>query len=163
MKIRTDFVTNSSSSSFITIRAVKLDGSTVETRLNSMGFADEYIFFASSIKKLVNRRTCTGEEILKTLQHMYRTRSLDDVLENTNAGAPLRSITNLKDCREIIITEKLTGDITHQIDCENEDGELVCPYSASVTAAYNVQEDRYAPMQYTAEDDDDNELTVIMN
>lgn len=161
MKIRADFVTNSSSSSFITILAVKHDGNTVRIQLNSEGFAEENIFFCTSIRKLVNRRTRNGQEILRNLQKMYRTRSLDHLLESTNAGAPLCDIADLQECREIIITEELSGDVMEQIDCESEDGELVSPHTASVTASYDVQGDRYAPMQYTAEDDDGNELTVI--
>ena len=96
MKIRTDFVTNSSSSSYITIIATKKDGSVITESLESAGFPDNQIFYAG-IERIVEATTADGDEILRNIQKMYNNLRIDYLLDESGDSHPLRCIKSMKE------------------------------------------------------------------
>ena len=161
MKIRTDFVTNSSSSSFITIIATKKDGTVVTDQLESEGYPEEMIYFGSGIEKLVNAETPDGEAILRNIQKMYQSPRIDYLLEDAGEDHPLRSIKDLKDLLKVEIQEEIFGEFLDGEYCTNADGDEVYPESATVIAAYDIQNDSYSEMKYSAKSETGEELTVF--
>ena len=157
MKIRVDFVTNSSSSSYITIVATMKDGTVITDRLESEGFADRQIYYAG-IRKIVGPDTASGEEILDNIQQMYCNTRIDCVLEEE--PHPLRDITDLKELLKIEITEEVGGDILDGDEFQDEDGDFVVAASAQVIATYDIQNNVYSELEYSAKGYDDQELTV---
>ena len=157
MKIRVDFVTNSSSSSYITIIATKKDGTVITDRLESEGFPDRQIYYAG-IQKVVGPDTASGEEILDNIQQMYCNTRIDCVLKDE--PHPLREITDLKELLKIEITEEVFGDILEGAEYQDENGDFASAASAQVVATYDIQNNVYK-FEYSAKGYDDQELNVI--
>ena len=160
MKIRTDFVTNSSSSSFITIIATKKDGTIITDKLESDGYPDKLIYFSSGIKKIVCAKTANGEEILKNIQKMYRNSRIDYLLDESGEEHPLRGIKSLKDLLKVNIKEEIYGDILDGIDCYDSKGEFAHPESATVEFSYDVEKEVYSKKKCFAVSEDGETLEV---
>ena len=171
MKFRTDFVTNSSSSSFITIIATKKDGTSIEEELESETCFGERIFFSSGIGKLVNAETVDGDEILRNIVEMYKSPRITYLIVDSKEDHPLRNIKNLQDLVKIEFQEEIYGDDLEIFvcydksgdliyPCHDEDGDVFFPNSAKVTVSYDVQNDSYSEMQYTVENSDGEHIAV---
>ena len=156
MKVRVDFVTNSSSSSYITIVATMKDGTVITDRLESEGFLDKQIYDAG-IEQVVNADTASGEEILDNIQEMYCNVRVDYFLDEK--PHPLRKITDLKELLKIEITEEVFGDILEGAEYQDENGEFASAASAQVVATYDAQNNVYK-FDYSAKGYDDQELSV---
>lgn len=161
MKIRTDFVTNSSSSSFITIVATKKDGSVIVDKLECDGNADDHIYFSECIDELVNQETKNGSMILDNIQKMYNNPRMDYLLDQSGEKHLLRNITDLKLLKKIEFSEEIFGDILDCITCIDEEGDFVCPASSQITISYNVEKDEYSEPFITAKNSDGDALEIF--
>ena len=111
MKFRTDLVTNSSSSSYITITATKTDGTVITDSLESDGIASDYLYCKNDLSRVVNPQTKNGEEILKNIQSMYFNPRIDYLLDDSGEDHPLRSVKDLKELLSIEIKEEIEGEL----------------------------------------------------
>lgn len=150
MRIRNDFVTNSSSSSFITIIATKIDGTVITDKLEADGICEEQIFFSDGIGEIVNAETKDGEEILRNIQGMYCNPSIDYQLDESDEELALRRIKDLKELLKIEIKEEIFGDVMDFIECVDADGEFVCAELAEVSVTYNIENNSYSEQRYSA-------------
>ena len=160
MKIRTDYVTNSSSSSFITIVATKKDGSVIVDKLECDGNADDHIYFSECIDELVNPETKNGSAILDNLQKMYNNPRMDYLLDQSGEKHLLRNITDLKLLKKIEFSEEIFGDILDCITCIDEEGDFVCPASSQITISYDVEKEEYSEPFITAKNSDGDALEI---
>ncbi len=154
------YLNNNASRSLITITATKTDGAVVKDWLRSKGVIDNQIYFSSGIENIVNSDTENGEEILRNIQKMYCCSQIDYLLDEAEDNRLLRSIESLDELLTIEITEEITGDVLVEVVCVNDEGEFVYPTSASVTVSYDVVNNTYSDMLYTALDNDGNILRV---
>ena len=141
MKIRTDFVTNSSSSSFITIIATKADGTIIKDTLESDGFPEDQIFFQDDLSEIVTAETENGEEILENIRSMYEKEH------------PLRAVKDLKELISIEIKEQVYGEIL--------EGEFDVPLDTAIAVmSYDVQNGTYSSKQCFTESGEEIEPSV---
>ena len=113
MKIRTDFVTNSSSSSFVTITITKKDGAVLEQEypMDDTGFGESlYTLEKEELLKLVSGHA-TVTELLNKLDDLYDGMLLDEDEENTFEGVTFEEILDIT--------------ITDLWNCDGEEGGMV--------------------------------------
>ena len=131
MKIRTDFVTNSSSSSFITIIATKADGTIIKDTLESDN----------------------GEEILENIRSMYCNDCVDYQFDDEEKEHPLRAVKDLKELISIEIKEQVYGEIL--------EGEFDVPLDTAIAVmSYDVQNGTYSSKQCFTESGEEIEPSV---
>ena len=153
MKIRTDFVTNSSSSSFITIIATKADGTIIKDTLESDGFPEDQIFFQDDLSEIVTAETENGEEILENIRSMYCNDCVDYQLDDAEKEHPLRAVKDLKELISIVIKEQVYGEIL--------EGEFDVPLDTAIAVmSYDVQNGTYSSKQCFTESGEEIEPSV---
>lgn len=135
MKIRTDFVTNSSSSSFLVITIAKKDGNNIVLESEDRGFAAEGSFKCSSARDLYNALVEGFEEDTEGVEDF-----LDEVLK-------VKDINDLVSMKIENSTTSWEGDVEDPDDWEdgydevNYDEESGC-ITGTDTAIFTFQNGR---------------------